>query len=105
MSDRKFRHEDGVSMKRGARSQQEMTPMEFMNWLNEVISADGTDPLISPGVYIDWYSPKTPEEEAADLMYEQQKAERTEKWERETYARLYAKYGHIEAPEEGFNWP
>jgi len=93
-----------VSLLRGARSQKEMTPIQFIDWLNEVIG-DGTETVISPGVYVSWYSPKTPEEQDADAVFAQAKAERTEKWERETYARLYAKYGHIEAPEEGFNWP
>jgi hypothetical protein len=87
MSDRKFRHEDGAQFKRLASTREEMTPNLLMDWLIETVGT-GTEPIISPGVHVDWYSPKTEEEIADDIKYEAARKERTEKWERETYERL-----------------
>lgn len=93
MNERKIRHSDGVGRKRYASTHEPMTPDDLMTWILTSIPGDGYDVLVSPGVYVTWYSPLTPEEaehEAQSIAHQQAV---TDKWERETYARLHEKFG------------
>jgi hypothetical protein len=93
MNERKFRHADGEGRKRFATTQEPMTTDDLMTWLLTTIPSDGYEALVSPGVYVTWYSWLTADEfeqEAAALARQQ---EHQDKWERETYERLSAKFG------------
>jgi hypothetical protein len=98
--ERKYRHPDSTGLKRYARSTEEMTPQETADWLLSVAGDDGYEAVVSAGIYVDWYSPMSPEELKDREEYEAAQIARTEKWERETYAKLYAKYGPV--PGKGF---
>lgn len=104
MTARKYKHEDGTGLKRQARTWAAMTPEELADWIAANLYGAAYEPLISSGVNMEWYSPRTLEEAEAERVAEERAKERTEKWERETYARLHEKYGTVEAPKEGFNW-
>jgi hypothetical protein len=53
---------------------------------------DGFEPIISPGVFLGWYSPKTLEEAYADEEHATATKVRQDQWERETYERLREKF-------------
>ena len=98
---RKFRHENGLWWLRSARTHEQMTPGEFAAWVDEQ-TAGGYEPIISSGVFVGWYSPKTDEETAADDAFAVAHKERTDKWERDTFARLSEKFA-AETSDEGRN--
>ena len=60
-------------------------------------TAHGLDPadVEVTGGHVQWWSPETDEEYEQRLTHQRAADERTEAWERATYARLTAKYGAV----------
>ena len=92
MSARKYRHEDGTGRKRLARTSEPMDFPDAVAWLRDQVGLDGYEAMMPRGTEVEFYSHVTPEEEAIDAAWAKANAARTEKWERETYDRLRAKF-------------
>jgi len=92
MTERKYRHPDGVGRKRFASTHEPMTPDDLMTWLLMTIPGDGYDVQVSPGVYLTWYSPLTVDEAEKEAIAVARQKEATDKWERETYEGLREKF-------------
>lgn len=69
-----------------------MPLLDAIAWLQERVGSDGYEAIMPRGTEVEWYSPITAAEKADEQRYAQASAERTERWERETYERLRAKY-------------
>jgi len=89
MSARPYRQ--GDLRKRWARSEGPMTPEDLLLWISREVG-DGSEVLVSGGVHVEWYSPVTDEEAAQEAAHKAAAVARQERWERETYERLRAKY-------------
>jgi hypothetical protein len=92
MNERKYRHADGTGRKRYAKTDEAMAPDDLLTWMLGKIPGDGYEPLVSPGVYVTWYSPLTAEEEEQEAQSIAHQQAVTDKWERETYERLREKF-------------
>jgi hypothetical protein len=89
---RKYRHPDGEQYKRSARTDKEMTPAELVSWIAVTLGTDYSEPLISGGIHIEWYSPMSPEEKIERVGWAAQAQARQDEWERVTYQKLKEKF-------------
>jgi hypothetical protein len=94
MNERKYRHPDGIGRKRSISTREYMTTDDLLMWFVTEVPADAYEVLVSPGVYVTWYSHPTEAEAAKEAAALAEQEEHKEKWERETYARLHEKYGN-----------
>lgn len=69
-------------------------PMTLRDLYHELVSTgvSAHELTVSPGVFVHWYEPETPEEFAQRQREIGAAQARHEAWERETLARLKAKY-------------
>jgi hypothetical protein len=78
-------------LKRSAVLPRAIPASEVPAWVAQAVG-DGREALLSAGANLEWYSPETDEERERREAHERASAERTERWEREVYARLRAKF-------------